>query len=82
MTVTLDAKALKDLAKIDKSQVKKIFSKIEALENFPKVPNLKKLTNIEPPYRLRVGNYRVLFDVENDALTVYRVRHRKESYAR
>ena len=82
MTVTLDAKALKDLAKIDKSQVKKIFSKIEALENFPEVPNLKKLTNFEPPYRLRVGNYRVLFDVEDDILTVYRVRHRKESYAR
>jgi mRNA interferase RelE/StbE len=80
MTVTLDAKALKDLAKIDKSQVKKIFSKIEALENFPEVPNLKKLTNFEPPYRLRVGNYRVLFDVEDDVLTVYRVRHRKESY--
>lgn len=82
MTVTLDGKALKDLAKIDKSQVKKIFSKIEALEHYPEVPNLKKLTNFEPPYRLRVGNYRVLFDVEDDVLTVYRVRHRKESYER
>ena len=34
----------------------------------------------DPPYRLRVGNYRVLFDIEDNTITVYRVRHRKESY--
>ena len=80
MTVKIDDKAIKDLSKIHKAKVSKIFSKIEKLEKFPHVPNLKKLTNFEPPYRLRVGNYRVLFDVEDDTLTVYRVKHRKESY--
>ncbi len=58
MTVTIDAKAIKDLSKIPKVDTKKIFSKIEALQKFPHVPNLKKLTNFEPPYRMRVGNYR------------------------
>ena len=80
MTIRIDDKALKDLLKVHKTEVKKILSKIEALEKFPHVPNLKKLTNFEPPYRLRVGNYRVLFDIENNTLTVYRVKHRKESY--
>jgi len=80
VTVRIDDKAIKDLSKIHKAQAQKILSKIEALEAFPKVPNLKRLTNFEPPYRLRVGNYRVLFDVEGDTLTVYRVKHRKESY--
>jgi mRNA interferase RelE/StbE len=80
MTIRIDDKALKDLLKVHKTEVKKILSKIEALEKFPQVPNLKKLTNFEPPYRLRVGNYRVLFDVEDTTLTVYRVKHRKESY--
>jgi len=80
MTVKIDDKAIKDLSKIYKAEANKIFSKIEELEKFPHVPNLKKLTNFEPPYRLRVGNYRVLFDIENNMLTVYRVRHRKESY--
>lgn len=80
MTVTIDAKAIKDLSKIPKADAKKIFSKIEALQKFPYVPNLKKLTNFEPPYRMRVGNYRVLFDVVDNTLTVYRVKHRKESY--
>ena len=80
MTIRIDDKALKDLSKVHTSEVKKILSKIEELEQFPKVPNLKKLTNFEPPYRLRVGNYRVLFDIEHNTLTVYRVKHRKESY--
>lgn len=80
MVINIDHKAIKDLSKIHKSEVSKILSKIEELEKFPKVPNLKKLTNFEPPYSLRVGNYRVLFDVEGDTLTVYRVKHRKESY--
>jgi len=43
--VHIDGKALKDLAKIDKTQAKKIFAKIEALADFPDVPNLKKLIN-------------------------------------
>jgi len=80
MIVKIDDKAIKDLSKIHKAEVSKIFSKIEELEKFPHVPNLKKLTNFEPPYRLRVGNYRVLFDLEDNIITVYRVKHRKESY--
>jgi len=80
MTIQIDNKAIKDLSKVHKTEAKKILSKIEELEKFPHVPNLKKLTNFEPPYRLRVGNYRVLFDIEDNTLTVYRVKHRKESY--
>lgn len=80
MTVTIDDKAIKDLSNIQKSDAKKILSKIALLERFPHIPNTKKLTNFKPPYRLRVGNYRALFDVEGETLTVYRVKHRKESY--
>ncbi len=80
MIVTIDDKALKDLSKIDKKEAINIFSKIEQLENFPKVANLKKLIHHEPPYRLRVGSYRVLFDIENNILTVYGVKHRSKAY--
>ena len=41
---------------------------------------MKKLTNFTPEYRLRVGNYRVLFEVEGGAVVVYRVLHRKDAY--
>ncbi len=80
MIVKLDDKAIKDLSKIDKITVIKIFLKIENLKEFPKVANFKKLTNFTPPYRLRVGDYRALFDIEDNVITVYRVRHRKEVY--
>jgi len=80
MLVKLDDKAIKDLSKIDKNTAVKIFSKIEKLKEFPQVSNLKKLTNFTPPHRLRVGDYRALFDVEDNVITVYRVRHRREVY--
>lgn len=80
MIVNIDKKAIKDLSKIDKKEVEKILLKIENLEDYPDVPNLKKLTKFDPPFRLRVGDYRVLFDVEGNTVTVYRIRHRRESY--
>ncbi|WPE18817.1 type II toxin-antitoxin system RelE family toxin [Candidatus Thioglobus autotrophicus] len=42
--------------------------------------NVKKLTNFEPAYRLRIGNYRILFDVLDDTVEIGRVLHRKDSY--
>lgn len=80
MEVKIDDKAIKDLSKINKDIALSIFSKIEKLIEFPKGTNIKKLTNFYPPYRLRVRDYRVFFDVENDILTVYRVKHRKDCY--
>ncbi|MDQ3397052.1 MAG: type II toxin-antitoxin system RelE/ParE family toxin [Deinococcota bacterium] len=42
--------------------------------------DVKKLTNHTPEYRLRVGDYRVLFEVDGDVIVVHRVRHRKDAY--
>ncbi len=80
MKVIIDKKALKDLSRLDKKLAKEILNKIKLLEDFPNCANTKKLKNFYPPYRLRVGNYRILFDVHEETLTVYRVKHRKESY--
>ena len=42
--------------------------------------DVKKLTNFTPEFRLRVGTYRVLFEVEEgDRVIVYRVLHRREA---
>ncbi|MBT6669728.1 MAG: type II toxin-antitoxin system RelE/ParE family toxin, partial [Gammaproteobacteria bacterium] len=57
-----------------------IHAKILELAQFPEVTGVKKLTNFEPAYRLRVGDYRVLFDVSEEVVQVGRVLHRKESY--
>ncbi|MFX0197594.1 MAG: type II toxin-antitoxin system RelE/ParE family toxin [Candidatus Hodarchaeota archaeon] len=33
-----------------------------------------------PEYRLRVGDYRVLFETEKNKISIYRIRHRKDAY--
>ena len=53
--------------------------KIEALSDNLS-GDVKKLTNFTPEYRLRLGNYRVLFEVEENKVVVYRVLHRKDAY--
>jgi len=42
--------------------------------------DVKKLTNFTPEYRLRVGNYRILFEIENNKIIIYRIIHRKDAY--
>jgi len=63
MRINLRRSAIKDLNKINQKDKDKIHLRILELKKFPHVPNLKKLTNYEPAYRLRIGDYRILFDV-------------------
>ena len=72
-------RAIKDCKSIDKKVLKLIFSKIELLSNNLQ-GDVKKLTNFTPEYRLRVGDYRVLFETEKDQINVYRIMHRKKVY--
>lgn len=53
--------------------------KIETLENNLS-GDVKRLTNFSPEYRLRVGDFRVLFEVEEERVIIYRVKHRKDAY--
>lgn len=81
MQIEIRKTAIKDLSVIPKNIREIIYLKIKELVSFPKVTNIKKLTKFEPAYRLRVGDYRVLFDVINqEKIVIGRVLHRKESY--
>lgn len=77
--VLLKPKAIKDLESIPKDDAKKIVEKLELARNNLS-GEIKKLTNFEPNYRLRVGNWRVLFEIEKEKIEVYRILHRKEAY--
>jgi len=72
-------RVIKDCKSIDKKVLKLIFSKIELLSNNLQ-GDVKKLTNFTPEYRLRVGDYRVLFETEKDQINIYRIMHRKKVY--
>jgi len=80
MKIELRKSAIKDLKSISEPYKMKLHTKILELQEFPNLPNIKKLTNFEPAYRLRVGNYRILFDVVEDTIIIGRVLHRQNSY--
>jgi len=72
-------RAVKDIERLSSRMQLQILKVIEAMSNDLK-GDVKRLTNYTPEYRLRVGNYRVLFEIENNGIVVYRVRHRREAY--
>ena len=78
-TSELKPKAIKDLKSIPLKERKRIMARIERLEEDLQ-GDVKKLTNHTPEYRMRSGNYRVLFEVEGERIVVYRILHRKEAY--
>jgi mRNA interferase RelE/StbE len=80
MQINIRRSAIKDLKKINYKNREKIHIKIAELKNFPNISNLKKLTNFEPAYRRRIGDYRILFDVLEDTIEIGRILHRKDSY--
>ena len=80
MKIELRKSAIKDLKSISEPYKTKLHNKILELQKFPNLQNIKKLTNFEPAYRLRVGNYRVLFDVVEDSIIIGRILHRQNSY--
>ena len=80
MKLNIRKSAIKDLKNINREDRDRIHKKIIELEKFPNVSNIKPLTSFEPAYRLRVGDYRVLFDIYDDIVEIGRVLHRKKSY--
>lgn len=64
-------KAIKQLLNIDQRYVSSIRHKVNQLQSFPDVLlDLKKMKGEDNQYRLRVGDYRILFEVINGEPTV------------
>lgn len=73
----------RDIKNIEVAHLKKIKKEIEKLIDFPGVKNIKKLTHHPvSDYRLRIGNYRVLFDVDyqEKTINILKIGHRKDIY--
>lgn len=72
-------RAVKDLKKLPPQDNRQIVKKIEAMQS-DLAGDVKRLTNFTPEYRLGVGDYRVLFEIEGQTVVIYRVLHRKDAY--
>jgi mRNA interferase RelE/StbE len=71
----------KELKNTPKSDLKKILSRVEELGNNPRPMGCEKLTGQEL-YRIRQGNYRIVYSIQDNELTVWviKVGHRKDVY--
>ena len=78
--LTFTKKADKDLRSLPPKIQARVVTKLKRLQG-DLVGDVKRLTNFTLEYRLRVGDYRVLFEIEdNTTIVVYRVKHRKDAY--
>lgn len=71
--------AVRDFDELPRQISRRIIGKIERMQN-GLAGDVKRLTDHTPEYRLRVGDYRVLFTLESHRIIVYRILHRREAY--
>jgi len=82
MDVIWQPKAVKQLKKIgDRAVQERILTASSGLSMFPACANVKRLTDHEPTHRLRVGNWRILFNVfeEISIIRIEEVKKRDEN---
>lgn len=74
--------AERDLRGIDRQYISKIIEDVDALADNPFPPQSRKLQGVESSYRLRIGDYRVIYQVDTvrKFIIIFHVRHRKDAY--
>ena len=74
--VIISPQAWDALMKLPDRDAQRIFHAIENLESEPRPSGMKKLVGVDEAgaYRIRIGVYRVVYDIEDDVLTVLIVR--------
>jgi mRNA interferase RelE/StbE len=80
--VLLERAAEKDLSRLSSEIHDRIIAAIQALANNPRPSGCRKLAGSKHDWRIRVGDYRVVYEIA-DAIRVVRVnrvRHRREVY--
>jgi len=81
-TILFSERAKKDVGQLDAVIQKRLAKKFKQISQLDDIkPLVKHLTNFDAgTYRLRIGDYRVVFDIDNSDIYILRIRHRKECY--
>jgi len=74
--------ASRELEKLPREMIPRVVAVIRDLAENPYPQGVKKLAGFERTYRIRVGDYRILYDIFKKKLVIeiIRVRHRKDAY--
>jgi mRNA interferase RelE/StbE len=80
--ITFVRSARKELEALPNSLIVRIFSKIQNLSIEPRPDGCRKLQGFANLWRIRIGDYRVLYSVDdnNEMIDIIAVRHRREAY--
>lgn len=80
--VTFARSAAKEFERLPESVVSRIFPRIEALGGEPRPHGSKKLRGSLPLWRIRIGDYRVIYSIDpvKKIVDITAVRHRSKAY--
>jgi len=74
-------KALRQLKKLDKSTQRKILERLDLISKEEILFSNKRLTKFKlGSFRLRIGDYRLIYDIDGKMITILLLGHRKEVY--
>jgi mRNA interferase RelE/StbE len=81
-TVTFARSARRELEALDNLNVARILSRIERLAQEPRPPGCSKLQGEENLWRIRLGDYRIVYSIDDrqHMVDIVRIRHRREAY--
>lgn len=80
--VKLSRRALRSLISLERNQQQRIRAALDLLSENPRPPNCVALRGEDSVYRVRIGDYRIVYEVRDLMLLVHVVRigHRREVY--
>jgi mRNA interferase RelE/StbE len=81
-TIILASQAEKELYKLQKTEIQKIVSSIDSLQNNPRPKGYKKLSGPENFFRIRKGNFRIIYSIDDvkKLINILIIRNRKDAY--
>lgn len=81
-TLLIKRSAERDLRRLPRIVFQRVNEKILSLRDDPRPPGVRKLVRALEGWRIRVGDHRVLYQIDDDAqtVTIVRVKHRREVY--
>ena len=80
--VLLERSAERDLGRLSSEVHSRVIAAIQALAGHPRPPGCRKLVGGKSDWRIRVGDYRVIYEIADAVreVRVNRIRHRREAY--
>lgn len=74
--------ARKELESLHDPMLRRVATALRSLAEDPRPHGSRKLVGTDADFRVRIGDYRIIYEVDDvsRAVTVYRIRHRRDAY--